>query len=153
MRARSFATDGSEFSVLELFSAAQNDWGLVRLSPNPPEGPALIFYAALQHGFHFTFHSFRASAAHIMSPYLRTLRGRRPTPSPEPVLKARDPNAQNEISKAPRAIDPDGQAKRLGKKLGLNAEQIVLITPILADRQHQIERAQADESLTERHVL
>jgi hypothetical protein len=34
-----------------------------------PEGPALIFYAALQHGFHFTFYSFRASAAHKLSPF------------------------------------------------------------------------------------
>ena len=33
-----------------------------------PEGPTLIFYAALQHGFYFTFSSFRASTAHIMSP-------------------------------------------------------------------------------------
>jgi hypothetical protein len=32
-----------------------------------PEGPPLIFYAALQHGFQFTFYSFRASAAHIAS--------------------------------------------------------------------------------------
>jgi hypothetical protein len=37
----------------------------------------LIFYAALQHGFHFTFYSFGASAAHIASPYLPGL------PSPE----------------------------------------------------------------------
>jgi hypothetical protein len=35
----------------------------------PTEGPALISYAALQHGFHFTFYSFRASAAHMLSPY------------------------------------------------------------------------------------
>jgi hypothetical protein len=34
-----------------------------------PEGPTLIFYAALQHGFHFIFCSFRASAAHILSPH------------------------------------------------------------------------------------
>jgi hypothetical protein len=35
-----------------------------------PEGPSLISYAALQHGVHFTFYSFRASAAHIVSPHL-----------------------------------------------------------------------------------
>ena len=29
-----------------------------------------ISYAALQHGFHSTFYSFRASTAHIVSPYL-----------------------------------------------------------------------------------
>jgi hypothetical protein len=34
------------------------------------EGPALIFYAASQHGFHFTCYSFRASAAHMLSTYL-----------------------------------------------------------------------------------
>ena len=33
-----------------------------------PEGPALISYAVLQHGFHFTFYSFRASAAHMLVP-------------------------------------------------------------------------------------
>jgi hypothetical protein len=41
------------------------------LRPAPesrPEGAALIFYAALQHGFHSTFYSFRASTAHIVSP-------------------------------------------------------------------------------------
>jgi hypothetical protein len=40
------------------------------LAGTDPEGPTLIFYAALQHGFHFTFYSFRASAAHIVSPHL-----------------------------------------------------------------------------------
>jgi bifunctional non-homologous end joining protein LigD len=34
-----------------------------------PEGPTLIFYAALQHGIHSIFYSCRASAAHKLSPY------------------------------------------------------------------------------------
>jgi hypothetical protein len=41
------------------------DFYLVTVTALPPTS---ILYAALQHGFHSTFYSFRASAAHIMSP-------------------------------------------------------------------------------------
>jgi hypothetical protein len=41
----------------------------ISIFPQPvkadPDGPALISYVALLHGFHFIFYSFRASAAHI----------------------------------------------------------------------------------------
>ena len=40
-----------------------------------PEGPALISYAALQHGSHFIFYAFRDSAAHILSLYLLSSEG------------------------------------------------------------------------------
>ena len=40
-----------------------------------PEGSTLIFHAALQHGFHSTFYSFRASAAHMLSLYLLNMIG------------------------------------------------------------------------------
>jgi hypothetical protein len=52
--------------------ALDRSCGVLCLSETPaeadPEGPALISYTASQHGFHFTFYSFRASAAHMLSP-------------------------------------------------------------------------------------
>jgi hypothetical protein len=47
-------------------------------------------------------------------------------------------------AKPTRAADPDGQAKRLAKKLGLNEEHVALIQPIFTDREQQILAARAD---------
>jgi hypothetical protein len=51
-----------------LFTAAARA-GLRPAPESRSRGPTLIFYAASQHGFHFTFYSFRASAAHMLSPH------------------------------------------------------------------------------------
>lgn len=51
----------------------------------------------------------------------------------------------------PQALrDPAKQAAHLGKQLGLNGDQIAQITPILADRQQQVQNLRADTSLTRR---
>jgi periplasmic protein CpxP/Spy len=46
-----------------------------------------------------------------------------------------------------RAPDPARQAKRLGKKLNLNQDQVSQLTPILAGRQQQIASVRSDTSL------
>lgn len=46
--------------------------------------------------------------------------------------------------------DPAKQAAHLGKQLGLNSAQIAQITPILADRQQQVQNLRADTGLTRR---
>ena len=48
-----------------------------------------------------------------------------------------------------RTFDPAKQAAHLGKRLGLSSDQVTQITPILADRQQQIEGVRADTSLTQ----
>ncbi|MGA3212067.1 MAG: hypothetical protein ABSD20_12245 [Terriglobales bacterium] len=48
-----------------------------------------------------------------------------------------------------RNFDPNQQAVRLGKRLGLSDDQVAQIKPILADRFQQIENLRADTSLTE----
>jgi hypothetical protein len=73
---------------------------------------------------------------------------RRQKLSLDAVSSPRGPNARNKIAgKTPRSVDPESQAQRLGKKLGLSSEQIVMIMPILVERQQQLESVQMDESL------
>lgn len=57
---------------------------------------------------------------------------------------------QSAAQAAPRhAMNPDKQAKHLGKQLGLNRDQLAQIKPILADRQQQFQALRADTSLTQ----
>lgn len=44
--------------------------------------------------------------------------------------------------------NPAKQARHLGKQLGLSSDQVAQITPILADRQEQIQNLRADTSLS-----
>lgn len=69
--------------------------------------------------------------------------------------QAADP-AQAPAAPAPQASESAGQmhhanpakqAKRLGKKLGLNRDQVAQIQPILADRMQQMQALRADASL------
>jgi hypothetical protein len=55
--------------------------------------------------------------------------------------------AQTQPDRPHRAMNPDKQAKHLGKKLGLNQDQVAQIKPILADRQQQIAAVRGDTSL------
>ena len=56
------------------------------------------------------------------------------------------PQAQAQTS-ARRAPNPNKQAQRLAKALGLTREQVAQIRPILADRDRQIQQLRADNSL------
>ncbi|MGB7266986.1 MAG: hypothetical protein WBC92_15835 [Terracidiphilus sp.] len=53
-----------------------------------------------------------------------------------------------------RNFDPSRRAAHLGKQLGLSSDQVAQITPILADRQQQVQTLRADTSLTpkDRHA-
>ncbi len=48
-----------------------------------------------------------------------------------------------------RNFDPAQQAAHLGKRLGLSSDQVAQITPILTDRQQQMQSLRADASLTQ----
>ncbi len=71
-----------------------------------------------------------------------------------PVAFAQDSNASmssgNTPSSAPQhaAPDPQKQAARLAKKLGLNDDQSAKITAIMQDRQQQLTAARGDSSLS-----
>ena len=58
--------------------------------------------------------------------------------------------APTQIDHSQRTIDPAKQAAHLGKQLGLSSDQVAQITPILADRQQQMENLRADASLSRR---
>jgi periplasmic protein CpxP/Spy len=58
--------------------------------------------------------------------------------------------AQSQPTRPHREVDPAKQAAHLGKKLGLNSDQVAQLQPILADRQQQIQTLRADTSLTQR---
>ena len=62
--------------------------------------------------------------------------------------------AQTQPGQPHREFDPAKQAAHLGKRLGLSSDQVVQITPILADRRQQMESLKADTSLTpkDRHA-
>jgi periplasmic protein CpxP/Spy len=45
------------------------------------------------------------------------------------------------------APNPQRQAKRMGKKLGLSSDQVAKIEPILADRAQQVQSVRADTTL------
>lgn len=47
-----------------------------------------------------------------------------------------------------RAMNPDKQAQHLGKRLGLSADQVAQLKPILEARQQQMESLRADSSLS-----
>ncbi len=49
-----------------------------------------------------------------------------------------------------RDRDPAKQAAHLGKQLGLSSDQVAQITPILADRQQQLQNLRTDTSLMPR---
>lgn len=49
-----------------------------------------------------------------------------------------------------RPPDPARQARHLGKQLGLSADQVSQIEPIIANRQQQMESLRSDTSLTPR---
>ena len=56
--------------------------------------------------------------------------------------------AQTQSGDQHRNFDPSQRAAHLGKRLGLNSDQVAQITPILADRQQQMQTLRADTSLT-----
>lgn len=57
--------------------------------------------------------------------------------------------AQNQPARPHHAPNPDKQAKHLGKKLGLDKDQVAQIKPILEDRQQQMQSLRADTSLSQ----
>jgi periplasmic protein CpxP/Spy len=48
-----------------------------------------------------------------------------------------------------RAADPAREAKHLGKKLGLSADQVSQLQPILADRNQQMQSLRSDTTLSQ----
>jgi periplasmic protein CpxP/Spy len=67
------------------------------------------------------------------------------------TTQAPDANAPQAAQTQPgnfhRNIDPNKMAAHLGKRLGLTGDQVTQITPILADRQQQMQTLRADASL------
>jgi len=61
---------------------------------------------------------------------------------------------QSQPGRQHRTFDPAQQAAHLGKRLGLNSDQVAQITPILTDRRQQMQSLRADASLTpqDRHA-
>lgn len=59
------------------------------------------------------------------------------------------PTAQTQTARRHAEPSPAREAKHLGKKLGLTKDQVTQITPILADRQQQMQGLRADTSLAQ----
>jgi len=59
------------------------------------------------------------------------------------------PAAQGQPGNSHRNFDPNQQAARLSKRLGLSDDQVAQIKPILADRFQQMQNLRADTSLSE----
>ena len=59
------------------------------------------------------------------------------------------PTAQGQPGNFHRDFDPNQQAARLSKRLGLSDDQVAQIKPILADRFQQMQNLRADTSLSE----
>ena len=57
--------------------------------------------------------------------------------------------AQTHQGRHHRTMDPAKMAAHLGKKLGLSNDQVAQLTPILTDRQQQMQTLRADASLTQ----
>ena len=68
------------------------------------------------------------------------------TPAAQPPLAAQ--RGQWQSVNHPPERDPAKQAAHLGKQLGLTRDQVAQITPILADRQQQLQNLRADGSLS-----
>jgi protein CpxP len=59
---------------------------------------------------------------------------------------------QSQTNYPPRNVDPAKQAANLGQKLGLSADQIAQITPIIADRQQKVQSLRAEQGLSRREL-
>ena len=57
---------------------------------------------------------------------------------------------QSSQSPAPHATNPQREAKKMTKKLGLTPDQESKIEPILADRQQQVQSAESDSTLAQK---
>jgi periplasmic protein CpxP/Spy len=68
----------------------------------------------------------------------------------QPRPAATTSQAAPSTKEPPHAANPQRQAKRMAKKLGLTPDQVSKLEPILADRQQQIEGAQADTTLAQK---
>src|SRR5260370_8089547 len=69
--------------------------------------------------------------------------------APDQSQPANAPQAtQSENARPHHAINPDKQARRLGKKLGLSSEQVAQIKPVLKDRAQQMQALRADTTMT-----
>lgn len=81
--------------------------------------------------------------------YAGTLLAQAPDANQSPTVDATQ-SAQAQPGNPQRTIDPAKQAAHLGKRLGLSSDQVSQITPILTDRQQQIQNLRADTSLSKR---
>src|SRR5260370_9217197 len=69
--------------------------------------------------------------------------------APDQSQPANAPQAtQSENARPHHAINPDKQARRLGKKLGLSSEQVAQIKPVLEGRAQQMQALRADTTMT-----
>jgi protein CpxP len=72
------------------------------------------------------------------------------TPNPNQAPAANAPQtAPTQSGHRHRNMDPAKQAAHLGKRLGLNSDQVAQITPIFTDRQQQMQSLRADASLNQ----
>jgi Spy/CpxP family protein refolding chaperone len=76
-----------------------------------------------------------------------TLLAQAPAANQTPSVNATQ-SAPAQMENHQRTFDPAKQAAHLGKKLGLSSDQVSQITPILADRQQQMQNLRADTSLS-----
>jgi hypothetical protein len=65
------------------------------------------------------------------------------TPANAPQL------TQSQAGDHHRTFDPNKMAAHMGKRLGLSSDQVAQITPILANRQQQVQSLRADTTLSE----
>jgi hypothetical protein len=70
-----------------------------------------------------------------------------PDPNQSPAI-AKPQSGQWQSVNHPPERDPAKQAAHLGKQLGLSSNQVEQLTPILADRQQQMQNLRADGSLS-----
>ena len=63
-------------------------------------------------------------------------------------------SAQTQPGNFQRNVDPSQMAAHLGRRLGLNGDQVAQITPVIAARRQQMQTLRADASLTpqDRHA-
>ena len=78
-----------------------------------------------------------------------TLFAQAPDANQSPLANATQ-SATTQTDRPQRTMDPAKQAAHLGKQLGLSSDQVAQITPILADRQQQMQNLRADTSLSRR---
>ena len=103
----------------------------------------------------FFMHSFKVACALALFMTGSVLVAQQPSPTQDPqsdtsLSSTPTPQTTTGTPGAPRAANPNNQAKHLAKELGLSRDQIAQIRPILADRDQQVMQLRSDTSILPR---